>query len=222
MSITLGVYELFSYILPGLIYLYTINEFFKLLGVQYIKYSDLSGATSIFGIVAAAYLLGFLFHQILSKLWFENHGREPEMIDEYIKLTQEKFSIEFTFSDISFLYSVMVQRTGDNIRNHVDRLQAYNLMLRNLVGNSILLVVLQIEYLIKNGFAIDNLFLILLFILIGILFFKRQEDMLVVSAKLIIYHAYAYGNNLETFLSNDQPRWNYSQIHQTVNQKEIE
>jgi hypothetical protein len=222
MSFSLGVYELFSYILPGLIYLYTINEFFKLFGLQYIKYSDLSGATSIFGIGAIAFFLGFLFHQFLAKLWFEDHGREPKRIEEYTKLTQEKFSIEFTYQDLNFLYSVLIQRTGDNIRNHVDRLRAYNLMLRNIVGNSILLVALQITVVIKNGFAIENLFLILLFILIGIFVFRRQEDMLVHSARFIFYHAYAYGNNLETFLSNDQPRWDYSQIHQTNNQKEKE
>jgi hypothetical protein len=92
-------------------------------------------------------------------------------------------------------------------------------MLRNIVGNSILLIALQITTMIKNGLAIEQLILFALFIFTGIFVFRRQEDMQVHSARIIIHHAYAYGNNLETFLSNDQPRWDYSQSHSSINQK---
>ena len=210
MSFTLGVYELFSYILPGLIYLYTINEFIKLFGFQHIKYSDISGAISLFGIGIAAYLLGFLFHQLLAKFWFEDHGQAEKRIKEYTKSTREKYSLEFTYEDINFLYSVLIQRTGDSIRNHVDRLSAYNLMLRNFVGNSILLVALQISIMILHGFKLENLILIIFFILLGLFVYTRQEDIIFHCDKFIIYHAYAYGNNLESFLSNDQPKWDFA------------
>jgi len=47
MSFSLGFYDVFSHLLPGLIYLYTINEFFKVLGWQNLKYADLTGGIPI-------------------------------------------------------------------------------------------------------------------------------------------------------------------------------
>ena len=174
----------------------------------------------MFGIGAAAYLMGFFFHSLLLKIWFADHGSEPEKVENFTLQTKDKLSIEFTFWDIDLLYSVLVVREGEVFRNHVDKLKAYNMMFRNLVGISIVLVAQQITIMIINGYAVVNLLLILLFLLIGIFSYERQEYFLVAVCTNTILHAYAYGHNLEAFISNDQPRWDYSQIHQSINQEQ--
>ena len=36
MSIAIGIYDLFSYLIPGALYLYLINDFLRVVGWQYI------------------------------------------------------------------------------------------------------------------------------------------------------------------------------------------
>ena len=34
MSISLGIYDLFSYLIPGVLYLFVLNQFFRVIGWQ--------------------------------------------------------------------------------------------------------------------------------------------------------------------------------------------
>ena len=40
MSLTIGIYDLFAYIIPGLLYLFVLNEFLQLIGAAYLALGD--------------------------------------------------------------------------------------------------------------------------------------------------------------------------------------
>ena len=57
MSITLGVYELFAYTIPGILYIYIANEFLKLFGLSHIDYHQINDLFSIILVITIGYVV---------------------------------------------------------------------------------------------------------------------------------------------------------------------
>ena len=166
MSITIGIYDLFAYIIPGFLYLFVINEFFERLGVGYIKSSDLanlqSGSALIFIAVFAvvAHLLGHLLDQTARwlVLRFPKRRRDPEMALNHLKDRYPNVDIQFDSKDWPLLFTLLRQRNLEHARV-IDSFQAYSIMFRNIFLGLSLFVVLQAYSLL---IAYDNFTLVIL------------------------------------------------------------
>ena len=77
MSINLGFYDFFSYLLPGFVYLYAINDFLRVLGLKYVNLTNLMqpGQEPAFGLVAlalfAAYIVVHIFDPLSLNFFFK-------------------------------------------------------------------------------------------------------------------------------------------------------
>ena len=69
MSISLGIYDVFAYVLPGLLYLYFYNEVLKLLHQSYIDINQLKEIGYIFLVGVLAYLVGHLMDFVAHRTW---------------------------------------------------------------------------------------------------------------------------------------------------------
>lgn len=78
MSISLSIYDVFANLLPGLLYLFAINEFLKSVGGERLDPTTaFPNVVSTIGILAVAYLLGHLFNALTYNNWYlryYNHG----------------------------------------------------------------------------------------------------------------------------------------------------
>ncbi len=133
MSISLGVYEFFSYILPGVLYLYVCNEALGLIGLPKIDLSQLNNVEAIL-LLGIAYLAGHIMNAVCEFLW-RNLGRKqmrlrnlPEISLERLK---KKFKgINFKKDEWDFLLN-RIRQDEPLLSAHLERFKALSLMLRN-------------------------------------------------------------------------------------------
>lgn len=83
MSISLSVYDVFANLIPGLFYLFAINELLRATGFQNIDPANLTSAPQTLGVLAIAYILGHIFNSFTYRGWYllfnrssSNHDRD--------------------------------------------------------------------------------------------------------------------------------------------------
>ena len=77
MSITLEIYDVFSYAIPGILYLFTFNEGLRLLRLPFVDISQLNNNYHLILLVLLSYLVGHLFDYISHYIWYRRfyHGK---------------------------------------------------------------------------------------------------------------------------------------------------
>ncbi len=111
MSIAIGLYDLFSYLIPGLLYLFLINDFLRVIGWQYLNISKLSwsGESALgWGAIVAcglgAYVTGHIFEALRSVV-LDNllYNGAPDRAIAKIKrrLSHSHLEVDFHFDDWS-------------------------------------------------------------------------------------------------------------------------
>ncbi len=137
---TLGFYNFLSYIIPGLLYLYVINEFFRLLQWRSVDVSVLfQSGQSAPGLLTLVVILlaGFVVSQLLepiAKFIFHKLLARKDIAITGFELFREKnksLKINFKPSDFELLFTIIRQRNSE-ISRPIEQFQAQSLMFRNL------------------------------------------------------------------------------------------
>jgi hypothetical protein len=82
MSITLEIYDVFSYAIPGVLYLFTFNEGLKLLRLPFVDISQSNNGYHFFLLALLSYLVGHLFDYISHGIWYRRFTVEnPQIAD---------------------------------------------------------------------------------------------------------------------------------------------
>ncbi len=106
------------------------------------------------------------------------------------------------------LYTTLKQRIGSNTSlEHCERFNAFSMMSRNLFGAFILGVTLQISKLIYMGFDIFQFIFGAILLILSIVTYKSYIFYYNRFIDRTFRHFIAYGNNMEIYLANDQPKW---------------
>jgi hypothetical protein len=148
MNVRLGVYELFSRIVPGGLYIAAIVQLLMILGVSKVdlqSVNEISLVTSI-GLILVAYTVGGAF-DIFSLAWFrlfEQRGVHSRMFATFKNSYQDRWEIDFTASDRPLLLA-FIRTKSLELADEIDRHNAVSIMLRNvslgiffLGGNSLI------------------------------------------------------------------------------------
>ena len=69
MNLTLSLLDLFSYFIPGSIFLYTIIEFLTLFGILDIDYSNLTSSPFVIISIVLSYILGHVLSALNFLVW---------------------------------------------------------------------------------------------------------------------------------------------------------
>ena len=155
MSINLGFYDFFSYLLPGFVYLYAINDFLRVLGLKYVNLTNLlqAGQEPAFGLVAlalfAAYIVGHIFDPLSLNFFFKfvfrirNQQGATTISLNTIKERYPKLGIKFVPKDWEALLIILRQRSYETAQS-IDRFQADSIMLRNIAFGLLLMAVTNV------------------------------------------------------------------------------
>jgi len=172
MSLTIGIYDLFAYTIPGLFYLYVIYEFLNRLEVIRYRFSTIPNLPSGLGLlifvllVVAAHLLGHLLdifaHWFVFRLFKPYKFSERTLQD--MKVRHSNVDIQFQAKDLGLLFSMLRQRNQEHSQL-IDSFEANSIMLRNISFGLFLLVLLQIYSIITNHDRFSMILAISLFIL---------------------------------------------------------
>ena len=201
MSIMLVFYELISYTLPGLVYLFVINQVLRLLHQPYIALGNVASLPHILLLTAIAFILGHLFDSFSIWVWYrivyrkEKHPQQA--LDELLQ--RNNIHLRFAPEDWNILLGVIRSRKFE-LAQYIEKLALDSIFLRNISTSLLLLGLLQIAVIIRSWFSIyELLFGMGVFILSYIavrrsLVFRRRFY------KVIFEQGYVYGSSLPQVL----------------------
>ena len=217
LSIALGIYDAFSYVIPGMLYLYLVNEILKLSGWQSLDLAQLTqGGTAAPNALATvllavgAYLLGHLFDGARAALvdkWLFYYGA-PEKVLTRIKqrLGPTQLKVDFHGDEWAVCLQVLQVRTKETIQE-AERLKATGLMMRNFSFGAFLFALLQLVQFFVQKNSPHYLALCAAGLVAMVIAHHRAKRFDEWSYGNIFLQALAYGSNLKEFLENESPAW---------------
>ena len=170
MSISLSFYDVFSNIVPGLIYLFTINELLRTFNKAQVDLLQASTSGQVLFIVLIAFVLGHLFTTFTFEGWYKLFIRqyEDKLAIEKILSQYPELKINFKPTDTDLLFAII--RSRDNIiAERIEGFRANAIMMRNISFGLFLIGLLELSKFFINNYVVDFLGIaILAFIFSGI------------------------------------------------------
>lgn len=175
MNIRLGVYEIFSRIVPGGLYLAAAAQLLMILGL--LKFdlesiNNISLITSI-GLLLGAYTIGGTFDR-LALAWFRlfaGRGTHTRTFANFKQTYQDRWDIDFNEGDWPIMLA-FIRTKNLELASEIDRHNAVAIMLRNV---SLGLMFLGANGLIQFLLLRNWIYIVVLLILVGVSLLIIQE-----------------------------------------------
>lgn len=202
MSVSIGIYDIFAYAIPGFLYLYAFNNILRLLKLPHVEELVAINSTAALGLLfLAAYLAGhlmdFISHRLWVRIWYRGHGEE-RAYSQFLE-TKPGRNVKFDPKQWSLLFSV-IRHNDHETAEMIDKLKATSIMLRNVSFGFLLLGSIAILEIFFSMFSWQALFLSMVYLLFSVIAL-RISDRFNLSFYTIIYQqALLYGKNLEDIL----------------------
>ena len=170
MSISLSIYDLFANLLPGLLYLFAINEILKSLGGKYMELNDATFNAGSLLILALGYILGHIFNSFTYRGWYmllyryrKEEGRERDhaksdggkALHSLQKLYPD-IKMRFYPRDADLLFNA-IQIMNKELADRIEVLRANAIMMRNISFGLFLLAVAELINFVGQGFLFEYL-----------------------------------------------------------------
>ena len=172
MSISLSIYDVFANLLPGLLYLFAINEFIKSVGFKGMDPSALPASAQTLGILFIGYLLGHLFNALTYNGWYLLFYRDSSLHDRnnmksdsgkaLASLRNQYPDLDFgTFlpRDSDILFSAL-QISNKELADRIEITRVTAIMMRNVSFGIFIFGMVQIIYAVKDA-SLDHVWVTL-------------------------------------------------------------
>jgi hypothetical protein len=134
MNIKLGIYEIFSRIIPGGLYIVAVAQFLIIVGVINLDLQSLNNlpAAITVGLIVVSYILGGAFDNLAISLFslVRKTDISAGSLDAFKKKHQDRWHIDFEDQDWSILLAFIRTKSLD-LASEIDRHNAISVMLRN-------------------------------------------------------------------------------------------
>lgn len=206
MSFALGFYEIFSYAIPGFLYILIANSYLQLFKLPYLKVGELPGNFGFVVLMAIlSYVVGHLVDPIAYR-WYQliNRIHADEKVVTEIKGKYPELNVGFGADDRRLLYS-FIKHNNLALAEYLDKFNAISILLQNLSLGLFLFALTQVAYIfITNqflGYGIGAL-LGLAFSFVAI---KRSALFKGWYSHGIFEQALHFGTNLEKMFKEEWP-----------------
>ncbi len=158
MSITFGIYDFFSYTVPGALYILVVNQLLILMKLPSIDINNLNvnlGSTLLWVIVS--YVVGQLMDSFSIRLYYAVNKFTAETIAmKEFRERHKDLAIDFTIHDRQTLFSV-VRHNNLDLALYIDSFKAISIMLNNISLALLLLAIEQLAEMLVKGFTFPTL-----------------------------------------------------------------
>ena len=204
MSITLGIYDVFSYAIPGILYLFSFNEVLRLLKLPFVDVSQLNSTLHIVVLSLLAYVMGHLFDYISHYVWYRRFypGKSEERAFSRFK-TSSGLGSDFKPNEWSILLSV-IRHDNTEVCNSIDKNKATSIMLRNVSFALFLLTVIFAVSAFISGFSLVYLLGSIATLISSIVALRRGDVFNQWFYMLIFQQSLVYGNSLKEVLDRNR------------------
>jgi hypothetical protein len=209
MNFSIGLYDLFSYLLPGVLNLYILNEFLILFNWASIDINKLANAIYIAIALIVAYIIGQLTSALAQIVWYGHYKRYSGIQERALRKLQgrcEGVVIHYRPKEWAVLLEIL-RRRDKSSTDVAERFKVDSMMMRNLNVSLLFFALLQVGVMIKGGIAVQPIVQAALLIALALLAYtwgKRYDEWYY---RAIYTQALSYGPGLKEFLANDQPKW---------------
>jgi hypothetical protein len=158
MSVSLSLYDVFSNIVPGLIYLFTVNELLKVFGKSQIDLLQASTSGQILFIILAAFVLGHLFTTFTYEGWYKLFIKryDDKLALDKVVTRYPDLKINFKPTDSELLFSVIRSR-DKTITERIEGFRANAIMMRNISFGLFLIGVVELTKFFIEKYALGFL-----------------------------------------------------------------
>jgi hypothetical protein len=203
MSISVSIYDLFAYTIPGFLYLFLLDELFRLFGSSYWDVSTTDFSKYWLPITLFAYLTGQIMDYVCHRLWTRIWYRVPSDERAYKKfvmvISKDKFDLNP--KQWSLLLN-MIRKEDHPTGEMLDRFIATSIMLRNISFGLILLALLNLYMAIQPSFSFYHIILMLGIMVFSAIALRRSDYFNLLFYSTIFYQAVLYGKDMQEVLSN--------------------
>jgi hypothetical protein len=193
MNIRLGLYEIFSRIVPGGVYIVAIGQLLTILGLVKVDLQILNSLSFIasLALIVIAYILGGALDNLALILYrlFNRPGFSARTFAEFKKKHQDRWVIDFEDDDWKVLLAY-IRTKNLELASEIDRHNAISIMSRN-IGSGLILIAgnILVQFLISHNSI--NLFLCATILILATLIFREA----------IKFRAWFYDGIYETVLA---------------------
>lgn len=200
MSFTVGLYDLFSYMIPGILYLYVINETFRLTKLSYIDINQLNNdhLPQIILLAAIAFVVGHLFDYIAHRTWvpfFMKWNKSEEALRQF-KALHPEINCQFKSNQYHLLLGALRIRNPQTAET-ISHLNAISIMFRNISFGLLLLAIQQSTLLVLGQFSFQLFLLDILYLTSSIIAIQRSKLYSFWYFLAIFDTTVYYGNSIE-------------------------
>lgn len=157
MAIAFGIYDFFSYTIPGALYILVINRILPFFKLPSLDLKEMINIQSALLWIIASYVVGHLMDSFAIRLYYavNKFNAETTAMKEF-REKHKGLEIDFTINDRQTLFSV-VRHNNLDLALYIDNFKAISIMLNNI---SLALLLLSIEQLIEmlvRGYSLASL-----------------------------------------------------------------
>jgi hypothetical protein len=205
-SITLGIYDVFAYTIPGILYLYTFNEGLKLLHLPSVDISLSNNSYDLILLALLSYLVGHLFDYISHRIWYRRfyRGKSDERAYSTFKI-HSGLKPDFEPHQWSMLLSV-IRHNNMEVCNTIDKNKAISIMLRNISFALFLLTIVFTISAFISGFSLIFLLGAIATLVSSIVSLRRGDNFNQSFYRLIYQQSLLYGTSLKEILDNSRSK----------------
>jgi hypothetical protein len=171
MNVRLGIYEIFSRIVPGGFYLAAIYQFLVVLGLVSFDWQSINNISLIpsIGLVIIAYILGEALDRF-SVVWFrifKKRGLSGRVLAEFRQSHKDRWNLDITDDEWPVMLAY-IRTKNLELAGEIERHNALSIMLRN-VSFGLLLMTVSSVILLFQVRNLNNLLLAIVLLLLSIL-----------------------------------------------------
>ena len=205
LSFSVGVYDLFSYTIPGVFYLFVTNEIVKAFGLPYLKYQEISSPIAITLVIVVSFVFGHVMDFAADK-WKDVGEKKmaSNLAVENLKKNYPDLDIKFQPKERAVLFAI-IRRNDEDITATIDRNKAISILFQNLSLGLLLYGIFQLLSMLAS-FSPTNLALSIGSIIFSLVIRKRGRIFNLWFNSLIFEVALTYGTSTQEILKNAKLR----------------
>ncbi len=206
LSFSVGVYDLFSYTIPGILYLFVGNEIVRVLGFPYLKYQDISTPTTIALLIFAAFILGHAMDFVADK--WKRLGEKEKVSAQAIELLKRNYpdlNIKFQPNERAVLFAV-IRRNHDDITATLDRNKATSILFQNVSLGLLLYTAFLFITMLVVGYKSSDFALLIVSLVLSLVTRQRSRMFNLWFNSLVFEVALTYGTSTEEILKGSKLR----------------
>jgi hypothetical protein len=197
MSIAFGIYDFFSYTVPGVIYILVANQLLVFLKLPSIDTNALSanfGSALLWVIIA--YVAGQLMDSFAIQLYYliNKFSAETKAMKDF-KEKLKSLPLDFTINDRKTLFSV-IRHNNLDLALYIDNFKAVSFMLNNISLGLLLLSLEKLFEMAVGGFSFYLLVIIVLSLLFSYVAITRSALFNEWHWSAVYQHARHYGKSI--------------------------